>query len=93
VSEPFQESEVVCLVFGAVFLGTMAFLNRQKKLPRLPALYAGVLLLFVSQVSTVAESFVWGFAFNLLEHVCYMLSGVAFALAAWRLALKPQWRG
>lgn len=86
----FQESEIICLAFGFAFLGAMLFLARQGRLPRLPRLYTGVLLLFGAQVFTVAEGIVWAGLFDVLEHVCYALGGVFFAAGTWRLARGSQ---
>ena len=81
-----EESEVICLAFGIVFMGALLFLARQKKLPRMPFIYAGIVFLFGAQIFTVTESLMWEGLFNALEHVCYMLGGVMFALGTWQFS-------
>ena len=82
----FQQSEIVCLALGIAFLTALYFLANQGKLPQLPLLYLGVVLLFFAQVFTVTEDIAWEPIFNILEHVCYMLAGLAFAAGTWKLA-------
>ena len=90
----FQESEVICLAFGVAFMAALLFLAKEKKFPKLPVLYAGVLMLFCAQVFTVAEHFFWGPVFGLAEHVCYMLAGVCFAIETVHLAsMKSEEQG
>ncbi|MHC4715653.1 MAG: hypothetical protein ACYS5V_01670 [Planctomycetota bacterium] len=86
----FQESEIICLAFGVVVL---AFLVAQRGLPRLPLIYAGIVLVVCAQVLTVAEGVVWPSVLNPLEHVCYALAGVAFAAGIWRLARRSRSKG
>ena len=86
----FQQSEIVCLALGMAFLTALYFLANQGKLPRLPILYGGVVLLFFAQVFTVAEDIAWAPVFNVLEHVCYALSGLLFAAGCWLLARRRE---
>jgi len=44
-------------------------------------LFFGLCIILVSSISTVAEGFYAPIFFNTLEHLCYGLAGVIFALA------------
>ena len=82
----FQDSEVVCLILTIIFALSMAILYRAERLPRLPLIYWAVALVVAAILFTVAEGLLWYSLFNALEHVCYALAGVLFAVACWRLA-------
>jgi hypothetical protein len=48
-------------------------------------MYVGVGFMIGATVFTVVEGIAWAGGFNVLEHVCYALAGVSFAVACWRL--------
>ena len=91
----FQESEIVSLAVSVAFVGSLAFLQRVIRLPRLPVIYAAMFTLMGAHLFTVvegvfaAESLASG-AFNLLEHICYAASGVLFAVGCWTLARSAE---
>ena len=94
----FQESEIVTLAVAIAFIGSMAFLHRVIRLPRLPILYAAILTLMGGHCFTVVEGFsapgtLWYESFNILEHVCYALSGVLFAVGCWFLVYTARQKG
>jgi len=80
-----QPSEVVALVFSLIAVGAFWFILRHRRGPRLHMMVVGALCMIVGYVCTVLEGFVWEDAFNTIEHVCYALSGVAFAVGSLRL--------
>jgi len=83
----FQESEIVSLIVAAAFVLSIAFLHRVIRLPRLPLIYAAIFILMGGHLFTVLEGVGWYAFFDILEHVCYALSGVLFAAGCWSLAL------
>lgn len=86
----FQESEVVNLVVWAALLASMAFLQRQIRLPRMPLIYAAIFTLMAGHLFTVIEDIAFFGLFNVLEHVCYALSGLLFAAGCWLLARRRE---
>ncbi|HUT02192.1 MAG TPA: hypothetical protein VM031_07045 [Phycisphaerae bacterium] len=92
----FQETEIVTLVVAVAFLLSVAFLHKVIRLPRLPLLlYAAIFTLMGGHLFTVVEGlfplegFWYGF-FNVLEHSCYAVSGILFAVGCWALARKAR---
>jgi len=81
----FQQSEITCLALAVPFIIVLIVPIWQRKLPWLPALYGGALLIVAAYVFTVVEGVALEAMFNVFEHVCYALAGVAFAVAAYRL--------
>lgn len=75
-----QPSEVANLIlflaFGPVII--VALRRTMKVVPSMCYVALGAML--GAYVFTVAEGFIWPVALNLLEHVCYAVAGVAFAL-------------
>ena len=82
----FQESEIVSLIVAVAFVVSLAFLRNVIRLPRIPLIYAAIFSLMGGHLFTVAEDVIWPDLFNILEHVCYALSGVLFAVGCWQLA-------
>lgn len=76
----------MCLALAVPFVAALIVPVCQGKLPRVPALYLGILLIVAAYVFTLAEHIALNAVFNLLEHTCYMLAGLAFAAATYRLA-------
>ncbi len=94
----FQESEIVSLAVAIAFTGSVAFLHRVIRLPRLPILYAAIFTLMGGHLFTVVEGFwvpgTFGYElFNVSEHVCYALSGVLLAVGCWALAWAARREG
>ena len=83
------ENEIIMLVLG---LGVLIFvlLNyfHLKRIPLFRVLLAGFYLLVVGWLLTVLEEFFpkdlfWNSSLNFLEHLCYAVSGIVFAIWCW----------
>jgi len=87
----FQESEIVTLAVSLALVGSLGFLRKIIHLPRMPVIYAAMFTFLGGHLFTVVEGAFpaksLGYAsFNLLEHICYAVSGVLFAVGCWTLA-------
>ena len=81
----YQESEIVDLLMVAFLTPIMAASVRSIHIAGKRWFIAGYLALVTGYVFTFAEGFVWPDALNILEHACYALSGILFAVAAFQL--------
>ncbi|HET8539637.1 MAG TPA: hypothetical protein VFL83_07170 [Anaeromyxobacter sp.] len=81
---PIQESEGITLILGLIAAPIALRLFRAGALPG--AALAGLGFLLGAYVFTIVEGFVLRPLFDALEHVSLAASGVAFAIAAARIA-------
>ncbi|MFP4056045.1 MAG: hypothetical protein ACLF0G_04170 [Candidatus Brocadiia bacterium] len=79
-----ERSEVVSLVLAIIFVVSIVFLHRARRLPRLSLIYAGAGLMVAANFFTVAEGLVWEAGLNAAEHGCYAAAGLCFAIGCWR---------
>lgn len=75
----FQESEIISLILALVSISLFAFVFKKMKLPRLGLLYIGFFFVLCGYLLTIIKGLLWHDFFNLLEHLCYAVSGVFFA--------------
>ena len=81
-----QENEIVMLILGGgVFILTLVYQMRIKRIPAWQTLISGFYILLVGWVLTVLESFFWEGPLNYLEHLCYALSSILMAVWCWRM--------
>ncbi len=80
-----QPSEIVTLILSLTAVMGGYLIVRRGPRPRLHAIYLGALFMIAGYVCTVMEGLVWKDAFDAVEHACYALSGVTFAVACVRL--------
>jgi hypothetical protein len=85
------QNELVTLILG---LAALAFFvvgrARIKNLPRWRLFLLAFAALSAAWVLTVAEGFFLPTALNLIEHICYAVSSIAFALWCWRISSDHQ---
>jgi len=75
----FQENEVINLILALISILMFAFIFKKMGLPRLRLLYIGFIFILCGYLFTVIEGVIWLEFFNLLEHLCYAISGILFA--------------
>ena len=81
-----QQNELVTLILG---MGAMGFFVlgrvRIRELPSWRLFLLSFTALCAGWVLTVLEGFLWPVALNLVEHTCYAVSSILFALWCWRI--------
>lgn len=79
-----QENELITLLIsiGAVIFISINY-SKLKPLPALEILLLGLSILLIGWVLTIIEGFFLNEFFNLLEHICYMISSVLIAVWFW----------
>ncbi|MFZ5774944.1 MAG: hypothetical protein ACOY3Z_05625 [Thermodesulfobacteriota bacterium] len=82
----FQESEIINLVLSLFSLAIFIPFLRVYSLTGLRLFFVGFGLILAAQVFTVIEGVMANVFFNHLEHLCYGLSGILFAIACMRVA-------
>ncbi len=83
-----QENEILMLILGGgVFIFTLVYQMRIKRIPAWQILIAGFYILLAGWVLTVLESFFWKVPLNYLEHMCYACSSVLMAVWCWKVIL------
>jgi hypothetical protein len=81
-----QENEIVMLILGGgVFIFTLVYQMRIKRIPEWQILVSGFYFLFAGWVLTVIESFFWENPLNYLEHLSYACSSTLMAVWCWRV--------
>ena len=80
----FQESEIINLILSITSLGIFLPFLRKHRLAGLQLFFVGFGLILAAQFFTVMEGVLWHEFFNHLEHLCYGLSGLFFAVACRR---------
>ncbi|MCJ7616190.1 MAG: hypothetical protein MUO43_06595 [Desulfobacterales bacterium] len=75
----FQESEIINIILALISILMFAFVFKKMGLPKLPLLYIGFIFMLCGYLFTVIEGVIWYKFFNLLEHLCYAVSGILFA--------------
>lgn len=76
----YQPSEVANLILFLAF-GPVIVVALRRTMKVVPSMcYVALAAMLGAYVFTVAEGFIWPIALNLLEHTCYAIAGVAFAL-------------
>ena len=81
-----QQNELVTLVLGMSVLGFFALGRvRIRELPRWGLFLLTYAVLCAGWVLTVLEGFFWPNTLNVLEHICYAVSSILFALWCWRI--------
>ena len=83
-----QESEVVTLILAMAFVLCAVFFSKSTAVPRAPLIYTGIFFIICAYAFTVVEGLFWRELFNFLEHLCYALAGIAFAVGCWSLCLE-----
>jgi hypothetical protein len=74
----YQPSEIASLVL-LLALGPVIMAALPRLLPKVPRSgYVAFFAMLGAYIFTIAEGFVFPDAFNMLEHVCYAVAGVAF---------------
>ena len=84
----FQESEIIALVVALVAAFLLFFLFARREIPKLGFFYAGFFCIVAASLFTVVEGVLWNDFFNVLEHACYLFSGLFFLLGC-RALLDP----
>lgn len=80
------QNELVTLILGMSALGFFVLGRvRIRELPGWRLFLLTFALLVAGWVLTVLEGFFWPIALNLVEHICYTVSSILFALWCWRL--------
>ncbi len=74
----FQESEIINLVVGLIAVLMFWYIFNKRELPKLRFIYVGFFFVLCGYLFTVIEGVFWNQFFNLLEHLCYTLSGISF---------------
>ena len=81
-----HENEIIMLILG---IGVLIFaITHQSQIKRIYGwrnFLAGFYVLLADWIFTITEGFMWGFYFNILEHVCYLGSAVIIAVWCFRL--------
>ncbi len=81
-----QQNELVTLILG---LGVLAFFVlgrvRIRDLPGWRLLLLSFTVLCAGWALTVLEGFFWPDVLNSVEHICYAVSAILFALWCWRI--------
>ncbi|MFH1672230.1 MAG: hypothetical protein ABIF87_02210 [Pseudomonadota bacterium] len=75
----FQESEIINLILAVISVLMFASIFKKKGLPKLRLIYIGFFFLLGGYLFTVIEGVLRLEFFNLLEHLCYAVSGIFFA--------------
>lgn len=73
-----QTSEVLNLVFDTIGIVLVFSLYRIGVIHRYTYIFTGFLCVWLSNIFTVMEGFVFPEALNILEHVSYFASGIFF---------------
>ncbi|MDD5122482.1 MAG: hypothetical protein PHX97_03755 [Dehalococcoidales bacterium] len=82
-------NEVIMLLLGiGLILGIRLNINYLKKVPRIKILTSAFYVLFASFVFTIVEGFFLRDLFNLLEHLCYLLSPLLLLLWCYLVMVK-----
>lgn len=81
----FQESEIISLLLAVIAVFIVVFIFMKKGIAGFQWMYAGFFAIVASMFFTVLEGVFLGGVFNLLEHVCIVLAGVAFFIGCWSL--------
>jgi hypothetical protein len=82
----YQPSEIADLIL-LLALGPMIIIGLRRVLPSVPrATYWALAAMLGGYIFTIAEGFVLADLFNMLEHICYAIAGVAFLVTALNLA-------
>lgn len=82
----YQPSEVTDLVL-MLALGPVIIILLRRALDTVPAgAYVAIGAMFGAYIFTVAEGFFLPDLFNLIEHVCYAVAGVAFVVTLRQLS-------
>jgi len=75
-------NEIIMLLFGGgLILFIQLNLHYLKRIPQINILISSFYVLFAAFVFTILEGFFLDSFFNLLEHICYVLS--PFTLLTW----------
>ncbi len=74
----YQVNEVVNMLFDTMAVLVFVFLTRDNGLPSLRVFYLSIVFIILAHIFTIAEGFILYDVLNLLEHVCYLLSALAF---------------
>jgi len=82
----FQESEIITLMIGSIGLWLLLRFFKESDIPGLKYLKAGCALMICAYIFTLVEGVLFLTFFNFLEHVCYALSGLMFALGFWKMS-------
>lgn len=85
-----QPNELVSLIFGVVCAVIIISILLRERLPRLGLFFLGFAFLLAANFFTVVEGLLWGALFNTLEHLSYLLAGISFAAAAWKIRRTPE---
>jgi hypothetical protein len=81
--------EIITLVLGTaglLFIG--ASKQQLRKIPFFNLIFFSYIILIVSWLLTVLESFFWGNLLNLLEHLGYLSCSFLLAIWCWKIGLK-----
>ena len=81
----FQESEIINLILSIGSLCIFIPFLRMRGIAGLHLFLVGFGLILAAQIFTVVEGVVWKSFFNHLEHFCYGMSGIFFAVACIRM--------
>ena len=82
----FQESEIINLILAFISISVFALILKKRGLPRVRLLLLGFFLMLCGYLFTVIEGIIWHVFFNLIEHLCYALSGISFLAGCWRIS-------
>lgn len=84
-----QENEIVMLMLGfGVFIFTLAYKIRIKRIPEWRFLMAGFYFLLTAWFLTVLESFFWNNLLNHLEHLSYACSSTLMLIWCCRIIFR-----
>jgi len=76
-----EEGEIINLIFGVAALFIFLSLLKESKSFNLKMFRNGFFVILCAYLFTVVEGFFFEKFFNLLEHLCYVLSGFYFLIA------------
>jgi hypothetical protein len=77
-----NEATGLVLMVGA-FLFVLANRSRLRHFPRIRLHVLAFFMLLMAQVFTVVEGVLWADAFNMAEHICYLVGMVMLAAWVW----------
>ncbi len=77
----FQESEIINLILAIVAVFVVISPVQKIRVPGFHFFYTAFFLIVAALIFTVVEGFIWHAAMNFLEHACYAMAALFFAVA------------
>ncbi len=76
-----QVEEIINLVISSIFIIYLVFLIRWRAASLLTFWFGGIVLIYVSQIFTIAEGFYFPVIFNIIEHFFFTTAVLFFLIS------------